>query len=216
DLPWLVRGRALRRLRVGQRRRADGARAGHRPPGRGRARERARDRAAAGGRRGLPCPPRALAAAERLPGRGRAVDARRARRGGWVAGFLAVGGAQGGRGFTRRQLRLADGLAHHAAIALQNARLVADLEEADRLKSEFVSTMSHELRTPLNVIIGYTEMLREEAAGPVTPGQRDLIDRLDARGRELLELIEATLHVGRLEAGRDTIELKAIDLAEPV
>ncbi|HLY36709.1 MAG TPA: ATP-binding protein [Candidatus Binatia bacterium] len=135
-------------------------------------------------------------------------------RGGWVAGFLAVGGAQGGRGFTRRQLRLADGLAHHAAIALQNARLVADLEEADRLKSEFVSTMSHELRTPLNVIIGYTEMLREEAVGPVTSAQRDVIDRLDARGRELLDLIEATLHVGRLEAGRDMIELATMPLAD--
>jgi signal transduction histidine kinase len=131
-----------------------------------------------------------------------------------VAGFLAVGGAQSGHGFTRRQLRLADGLAHHAAIALQNARLVADLEEADRLKSEFVSTMSHELRTPLNVIIGYTEMLREEAVGPVTTAQRDVIDRLDARGRELLDLIEATLHVGRLEAGRDMIELATLPLAD--
>src|SRR5262245_27833720 len=135
-------------------------------------------------------------------------------RGGWVAGFLTVGTAEDGSSFTRRQLRLAQGLGHHAAIALQNARLVTDLEEADRLKSEFVSTMSHELRTPLNVIIGYTEMLREEAVGPVNSGQRDLIDRLDARGRELLELIEATLHVGRLEAGRDTVELGTIELGD--
>jgi signal transduction histidine kinase len=135
--------------------------------------------------------------------------------GGWVAGFLTAG-TNDGRSFTRRQLRLAEGLAHHAAIALQNARMVADLEAADELKSEFVSTMSHELRTPLNVIIGYTEMLREGAVGPVNSGQRDLIDRLDARGRELLELIEATLHVGRLEAGRDTVELAPVGLRELV
>src|SRR5439155_10643548 len=135
-------------------------------------------------------------------------------RGGWVAGFLIAGTAGGARPFTRRQLRLAEGLGHHASIALQNARLVADLEEADRLKSEFVSTMSHELRTPLNVIIGYTEMLREGAVGPVTLGQRELIDRLDARGRELLELIEATLHVGRLEAGRDMVEISAVALGD--
>jgi signal transduction histidine kinase len=135
-------------------------------------------------------------------------------RGGWVAGFLTVGNTEGGRPFTRRQLRLAAGLGDHAAIALQNARLVADLEEGDRLKSEFVSTMSHELRTPLNVIIGYTEMLREGAVGPITPGQRELIDRLDARGRELLELIEATLHVGRIEAGRDIVQLAPVHIPE--
>src|SRR5947199_294631 len=122
-------------------------------------------------------------------------------RSGWVAGFVAAGRLQDRRPFDRRHLRLSEGLGHHASIALQNARLVADLEAADRLKSEFVSTMSHELRTPLNVISGSTEMLREGAVGPITGGQRELIDRLDARGRELLELIEATLHVGRLEAG---------------
>jgi len=137
-------------------------------------------------------------------------------RGGWVAGFLTAGTGDAKTPFSRRQLRLAEGLGHHASIALQNARLVADLEAADRLKSEFVSTMSHELRTPLNVIIGYTEMLREGAVGPISVGQLELVDRLDARGRELLELIEATLHVGRLEAGRDTVELAAIELPELV
>ena len=135
-------------------------------------------------------------------------------RSGWVAGFLAVGRNQERRAVSRRQHRLAEGLGHHASIALQNARMVADLEAADRLKSEFVSTMSHELRTPLNVIIGYTEMLREGAVGPITAGQRELIDRLDARGRELLELIEATLHVGRLEAGRDMVEISAVPIRD--
>ena len=137
-------------------------------------------------------------------------------RSGWVAGFLAVGRSQERRAFSRRQLRLAEGLGHHASIALQNARLVADLETADRLKSEFVSTMSHELRTPLNVIIGYTEMLREGAVGQVTSSQRELIERLDARARELFELIEATLHVGRLEAGRDMVEISSVSLGDLV
>jgi signal transduction histidine kinase len=135
-------------------------------------------------------------------------------RGSWIAGFLAAGTSGPRKRFSRRQLRLAQELGHHASIALQNARLVADLEAADQLKSEFVSTMSHELRTPLNVIIGYTEMLREGAFGPVNENQREMIDRLDARGRELLELIEATLHVGRLEAGRDTVEILPVEMGD--
>jgi signal transduction histidine kinase len=134
-------------------------------------------------------------------------------RAGWIAGFVVAGGF-GRRPPSARQMRLAEGLAHHASIALENARLVADLEAANRVKTDFVSTMSHELRTPLNVIIGFTEMLREGAVGPVTPSQLELIDRVDARGRELLELIEATLHAGRLEAGRDSVDMAPIEQAQ--
>jgi signal transduction histidine kinase len=138
-------------------------------------------------------------------------------RGGWVAGLLAAGYLHGGpKTFSRRQMRLAQGLGHHGSIALQNARLVANLETADKLKSEFVSTMSHELRTPLNVITGYTEMLREGAVGPLNPAQLELVDRLDTRGRELLELIEATLHAGRLEADCDTVEIAPVEFDELV
>jgi signal transduction histidine kinase len=137
-------------------------------------------------------------------------------RAGWVAGFLVVGTTGAARAFTRRQVRLAEGIGNHASTALHNAGLVSRLEQADRLKSEFVSAMSHELRTPLNVIIGYTEMLRDGAVGPVTPQQLDVIQRLDARGRELLELIEQTLHAARIEAGRDVAELQAMRLVDLV
>ena len=137
-------------------------------------------------------------------------------RGSWMAGVLVAGLGQEQRPFSKGEMRIAEGLAHHASIALQNARLFADLENADRLKSEFVSTVSHELRTPLNVIIGYTEMLRDGAAGVLSGDQRDLIDRLDTRGRELLDLVEATLQVNRIEAGRDQVSTTPISLAELV
>jgi len=72
--------------------------------------------------------------------------------------------------------------------------------------------MSHELRTPLNVMIGYTEMLRDDAAGRLSREQRDLVQRLDARSRELLELIEATLQVGRFEVGCGMVEVAPVPL----
>jgi signal transduction histidine kinase len=137
-------------------------------------------------------------------------------RGTWMAGVLVAGLAEGQRPFRKREMRLAEGVAHHASIALQNARLFADLEQADRIKSEFLSTVSHELRTPLNVIIGYTEMLRDGAVGDLTTDQRELVGRLDTRGRELLDLVEATLQVNRLEAGRDQVKTAPIPLAELV
>jgi signal transduction histidine kinase len=153
-----------------------------------------------------------LEANEWVPGSWIAVPLER---NGSTAGLLSAGGFRG-PSLSRRQLRLAEGLGHHFTIALQNARLVSNLEAADRLKSEFVSTMSHELRTPLNVIIGYTEMLRDGTGGGLSADQVDLIHRVDDRSRELLELIEATLCVGRIEAGRADVDLTSLTMDEIV
>ncbi len=90
-----------------------------------------------------------------------------------------------------------------------NARLVVELEETSRLKSEFVSTMSHELRTPLNVILGYAEMLRDHDGDL---DHDECIARLQAAGRDLLDLIESTLEVGKIEAGRDAARFEPVDL----
>jgi signal transduction histidine kinase len=93
---------------------------------------------------------------------------------------------------------LAGGLAYLRTEEAKTA-LLAELERANQVKTEFVSTMSHELRTPLNVIMGYAEMLDDPAyADPAFA-----LGRIRQANSELLELIEATLDLNRLETGRD-------------
>ncbi len=112
--------------------------------------------------------------------------------------------------FLPKQRRLALGIAHATAIALENVRLITDLQGANRLKSEFVSTMSHELRTPLNVILGFCEMALDARLPPVE--RDDCVKRVDASARDLLGLIQSTLEIGRLEAKGPDVRLEAIAL----
>jgi signal transduction histidine kinase len=109
------------------------------------------------------------------------------------------------------------GMADAVAVSMERiaaeearGRLLAELEEANRVKSEFVSTMSHELRTPLNVIMGYTDMLED----PEYPDPSFALARIRHANRELLELIEATLDLNRLESGRDDPQLEDVPLVE--
>ncbi|HMO57818.1 MAG TPA: GAF domain-containing protein, partial [Roseiflexaceae bacterium] len=101
------------------------------------------------------------------------------------------------------------GLARQAAVAIENARLFSEMlrardaaEAANRAKSAFLANMSHELRTPLNAVIGYSEMLSEEAIERQLTSFADDLDRINLAGKQLLALINDILDLSKIEAGK--------------
>ncbi len=88
-------------------------------------------------------------------------------------------------------------------------------EIANRAKSEFLSTMSHELRTPLNAIIGFAELMKLEAMGPIGhDSYREYASDICLSGSHLLTLINDILDLGRIEAGKAEVHDEALHLAE--
>ena len=86
-------------------------------------------------------------------------------------------------------------------------------EEANRLKSVFLSTMSHELRTPMNAIIGYAHLLLDGLAGPLSAEQAGDVRQIAEGADRLLGLIDDLLDLSRIEAGRLELGMEAVDLA---
>ncbi|MBI2963566.1 MAG: PAS domain S-box protein [Deltaproteobacteria bacterium] len=136
------------------------------------------------------------------------------RGGGACVGALAAGYRTPADPFTDVQRRIARGIAHLASVALEHARVLEELAHANRLKSEFLATISHELRTPLNIILGYNELLVDRQLGPLTAEQGEAVGRVGRNGRELLDLINATLDLSRLEAGVLTVYVASIEIRE--
>jgi signal transduction histidine kinase len=114
------------------------------------------------------------------------------------------------RPFTHAERRAALEMADQAHTALSAAQLYGKALEASRLKSEFVSTISHEFRTPLSVIVGYAEMARDSDLRVEDRAQA--LEGIEGSARELLLLVEQTLDIGRIEAGRSPVQLERISL----
>jgi PAS domain S-box-containing protein len=133
---------------------------------------------------------------------------------GRTIGVLTFALGDSGRTYSAADLPLAEELARRAALAVDNARLYREAHEANRAKSQFLTTMSHELRTPLNAIGGYTELLEMGLRGPITAQQREDLARIQRSQKHLLGLINDLLNFARIESGHVELHVEDVSVEE--
>jgi len=116
--------------------------------------------------------------------------------------------------YTSTELIFAQDLARRITLALENARLYREAQEANRAKDEFLATLSHELRTPLNAILGWIQILRSKHLDEVTTARA--FEAIERNAKAQAELIEDMLDVSRIITGRLRLEMQPVRLSDAI
>ncbi|MGE5656115.1 MAG: PAS domain S-box protein [Actinomycetota bacterium] len=131
-----------------------------------------------------------------------------------ILGVLSMLSAESGRRYGREDLELAEQLAYRAAIAIDNAWLYWEAQEANRLKDEFLATLSHELRTPINAILGWSQILQQRK---LTPEKTALaLETIERNARAQTQMIEDLLDVSRVIGGKFRLNFRAVEIVSVV
>jgi PAS domain S-box-containing protein len=141
---------------------------------------------------------------------------------GRMLGAMTFGAGGDRRPYAASDLELAEDLAHRAALAVDNAKLFAQAQDAVRVRDEFLSIASHELRTPLTPLqLQLQRLLGARHKGLVdamTPDKlRSILGRCSRQVERLATLIDDLLDVSRISSGRLRLEIDGpVDLGELV
>lgn len=120
--------------------------------------------------------------------------------------------------YTTDDQQLAQEIADRAALAIENARLYSEAQNAIRLREVFLSIAAHELKTPLTTLLGYIFVLQRRLGAAAALNQRDerALHQINEQGHRLDRLINTLLDVSRIQLGRLAIERQPVNLARLV
>jgi signal transduction histidine kinase len=134
-----------------------------------------------------------------------------------VIGVLEVINKMADAGFSEDDIQIATTLASQAAIAIENARLLdelqqayRDLAEVDQIKNDFVSVASHELRTPLAVILGYATFIKDNVEGEAS----EQLDIVLSSAIKLRSLIDDMVNLRHIQANEIQLERSIFSLKQ--
>jgi signal transduction histidine kinase len=130
--------------------------------------------------------------------------------------------------FASDHLQLLESIAHTVGVAVENARLFAEVKEktselekanrelveATQAKSEFIAAMSHELRTPLHIIIGHSDLTRDGTFGAVSDQQQTVMRKISRNARVLLKMINDVLTLSRIEAKKMSLDIETVEIKD--
>ncbi|HYN85183.1 MAG TPA: GAF domain-containing protein, partial [Pyrinomonadaceae bacterium] len=135
---------------------------------------------------------------------------------GRVIGSISAHQTRAPRSWAEDDIDLLVAVATHVGATLENARLIAELREANRLKDEFLATLSHELRTPLTAITGWVDLLTESETVAADPDLADGIGAIAASAVSLTQLITDLLDLSRIQRGVLRLERGPFDVNQAV
>ncbi len=120
------------------------------------------------------------------------------------------------RNWSDEEIQLVETIADQVSIAIRQANLYLDSQQATKLKSEFLANMSHEFRTPLNAIIGFSQMLLSGDYSELNSKQKEYLSNIAVSGEHLLRLINDILDLSKIESGNMELYKEKFDSSEAI